>query len=388
MSAPSSGLDADLIILGGGCAGLSLASRLAVSQSTLRVLVLEGREHYEEDRTWCGWRTSSHPYQDCATAEWSRWRVSGAHETIERSSKQYLYEMIPADRFYDKSLRAIGNCATVSLVMAAHVLKVIPLAESVRVELLDGSIFTSKWLVDTRPRVTALSSPSLWQNFVGFVIQGSTALAERVGECPVLMEFQLAGTSAVQFVYVLPLGAGAHLCEWTRFSKERGEETVIEQQLLEWVGQNAGRNWFLGRREAGSLPMSLVPPQQRAAGRIVFAGTAGGGMRASTGYAFHSIQRWADACCDSLLAGGAPLPPSRNRVLDFMDDVFLRALQRTNSSGEAIFCSLFRYTAPDALVRFLSGQPRLTDYWPVMRSLPWIDFSLAALQSLSGAGVP
>jgi lycopene beta-cyclase len=134
--------------------------------------------------------------------------------------------------------------------------------------------------------------------------------------------------------------------------------------------------------------MSLVTRQLDTTRTVVLAGTAGGSMRASTGYAFHSIQRWADACCNALLAGEAPVPPLRNRVLDFMDDVFLRALQQQSSSGEDIFCGLFKHTEPDALVRFLSGQPRLADYWPVMRSLPWIDFSLAAFQSLSGAGVP
>ncbi len=388
MSAPSIHLDADLIILGGGCAGLSLASRLAASPSTLRVLVLEGREHYEEDRTWCGWRTASHPYQGCAVAAWPRWRITTNQETIERSSNRYPYEMIPADRFYAESCRVIRNSANVSIRMATHVASVFEQVGSVNIALPDGSIFSSRWLVDTRPSVTALRPPSLWQNFVGYVVHGSQTLAERIGDSPVLMDFQLPGTSAVQFIYVLPLGDDAYLCEWTRFSKEYGEETKIEQQLLEWVGKNAGQNWCLGRRESGSLPMSSVTKKLHRAGSIILAGTAGGSMRASTGYAFHSIQRWADACCGSLLAGEAPVPPLRNRTLDFMDDIFLRALQQRDSSGAAIFCSLFKHTEPDALVRFLSGQPRIADYWPVIRSLPWIDFSLAALQSLSGAGVP
>lgn len=387
MSVSSSGVDADLIILGGGCAGLSLAYRIAASGSPLRVLALEGRYHYEEDRTWCGWRTASHPYQECATAVWSRWRISGIEETIEGSSNRYPYEMIPADRFYEKSCRAIEKCNTVSLLMGANVSTVLSLARSVKVGLLDGRTFTSTWLIDTRPRVSTLTSPSLWQNFVGYVVKGSSTLAERVGECPVLMDFQSPGTSAVQFMYVLPVGAGAYLCEWTRFSKDRGEDAMIELELLEWVRQNAGQDWALGRRESGSLPMSLVSAKVRTNGPIVFAGTAGGGMRASTGYAFHSIQRWADTCCGALLAGGAPVPPIHTRTLDFMDDIFLRALQRKGGSGEAIFCGLFRHTAPDALIRFLSGQPRLTDYWPVMRSLPWVDFSIAAVQSLLGAGV-
>ena len=387
MSAPSIHLDADLIILGGGCAGLSLASRLAASRSKLRVVVLESRDHYEEDRTWCGWRIAPHPYQACAAAAWSQWRIVTTHETIERSSNRYPYEMIPADRFYAESCRVIESCTHVSLLMAATVSTVMEQVGSVSIALLDGRTFSTKWLVDTRPRMSVLSPPSLWQNFVGYVVHESEALAKRIGNSPVLMDFQSPGTSAVQFIYVLPLGAGAYLCEWTRFSKERGEQTKIEQQLREWVGENAGPHWILGRRESGSLPMSLVPRQLDAAGTIVVAGTAGGSMRASTGYAFHSIQRWADACCNALLAGEAPVPPLRNRALDFMDEVFLRALQQQGSSGEAIFCNLFKHTEPDVLVRFLSGQPQLADYWPVMRSLPWIDFSLAALQSLSGAGV-
>ncbi len=388
MSAPSLHLDADLIILGGGCAGLSLASRLATSGSTLRVLVLEERDHYEEDRTWCGWRTAPHPFEDCAVAAWPKWRIATTQETIERTSARYPYEMIPADRFYAESCRAIRGSATVSIAMAANVKTVRERAGSVSIGLLDGRTFSSKWLVDTRPRVTALRPPSLWQNFVGYVVNGSQALQERIGEFPVLMDFQVPGTSAVQFIYLLPLGGGAYLCEWTRFSKERGQKTQIEQQLLDWIGQNAGHGWSLGRQESGSLPMSLVRRNTHATGSIILAGTAGGSMRASTGYAFHSIQRWADACCIALMAGGAPVPPSRNRVLDLMDDVFLRALQQRSASGEAIFSRLFKNTEPDALVRFLSGEPRLADYWRVMCSLPWIGFSVAALQSLSGAGVP
>ena len=388
MSAPSIHLDADLIILGGGCAGLSLASRLAASGSALRVLVLEGRNHYEEDRTWCGWRTAPHPFQQCAVAAWPKWRIVSSRETIERNSVRYPYEMIPADRFYAESCRVIRNSATVSIAMAAHVATVREQAGSVSIGLLDGRTFSSAWVVDTRPQVTALSPPSLWQNFVGYVVHESQALAKRIGDSPVLMDFQVPGTSAVQFMYILPLAAGAYLCEWTRFSKKRGEEGTIERQLLEWISQNAGNSWYLGRRETGSLPMSLVSRKVRAAGLIVSAGMAGGSMRASTGYAFHSIQRWADLCCRALLAGAAPVPPSHNRILDFMDDVFLRALQQRSSAGEAIFCSLFKHTSPDALVRFLSGQPRIADYWHVVRSLPWLGFSLAALQSLSGAGVP
>ena len=52
--------DYDLIIIGGGCAGLSLARRLIEDESTLRVLILEHRDAYSDDRTWCFWENSDH----------------------------------------------------------------------------------------------------------------------------------------------------------------------------------------------------------------------------------------------------------------------------------------------------------------------------------------
>ena len=380
-------IDADLAILGGGCAGLSLATRLALSNSKLRVVVIEERARYEEDRTWCGWRTESHPYIDCAAALWPQWRIVSGQQNIERGSQRYLYEMIPADRFYKRSCNLIEQAPNISLMMQTSVISIDEQAESVKITTRDGKTVSSRWVIDTRPKVAPLTPPALWQNFVGYVVHDSQNLLEMLGDVPVLMSFQPKDTSAVQFVYLLPLNSGAYLCEWTRFSKERGQEQEIEQQVKQWIFANAGPHSTLGRRESGSLPMSAMERKMPPSQRIVSAGTAGGSMRASTGYAFHAIQRWADLCLRALLQGKPPVPPARHRPLEFMDDVFLRALQQRGSQGDQIFCNLFRYTPPDALIRFLTGQPRLADYWPVMRGLPWLQFSTAALQSLSGAGV-
>ncbi len=50
----------DLLILGGGCAGLSLASRLAeFGKDAPKVLIIEQRESYTNDRTWCFWDIES-----------------------------------------------------------------------------------------------------------------------------------------------------------------------------------------------------------------------------------------------------------------------------------------------------------------------------------------
>ncbi len=97
-------------------------------------------------------------------------------------------------------------------------------------------------------------------------------------------------------------------------------------------------------------------------------------MRISTGYAFHRIQRWADACAESILRHGTPLPPASNRLLDAMDELFLRVLQQPSTSAADMFTDLFASCPTDRLIRFLSGVPLASDLWPVASGLPWGKF--------------
>ena len=74
----------DLAILGGGCAGLSLArdiARLAPQTSGgRRVVVLEPRLRYENDRTWCGWFLADETQDPLVSRRWPAWRFSLGEE--------------------------------------------------------------------------------------------------------------------------------------------------------------------------------------------------------------------------------------------------------------------------------------------------------------------
>ena len=51
-----------LLILGGGCAGLSLALRLADGHFPYqKVIIIEKRDAYHNDRTWCFWDENDTP---------------------------------------------------------------------------------------------------------------------------------------------------------------------------------------------------------------------------------------------------------------------------------------------------------------------------------------
>lgn len=376
MSRPSTCGDADLIILGGGCAGLSLAANLADARTSLRVIVVEPRTTYHEDRTWCGWRLVPHAFADCVVASWNRWQVATPAGVIERNSAHYPYEMIRADLFYERAFRAIDRHPAMSFLAGRSAEHLTETANHVEVALSDGSTLSAPWIIDTRPPRQPIERPWLWQTFVGFVVEPDMPAGARFGSVPILMDFQPPDQAVAHFMYILPAGDGRFLCEWTRFSTSPDQLEDIEASLRAWLQEHAGAGWTLHRREQGSLPMALFPAD--AAGRIVAAGTRGGSLRASTGFAFHAIQRWAASCSASLQATGLPLRPPRNRMLDSMDAIFLEVLHEPSNSAMEVFRRLFEECPPDALVRFLAGMPHSSDLWPIIRSLPWGRFLRAA----------
>jgi len=67
----------DLMILGGGCAGLSLAMRLAqLGARCPQTVIVESRERYVNDLTLCFCGTPSAQLTSLVRHRWSRVRVS------------------------------------------------------------------------------------------------------------------------------------------------------------------------------------------------------------------------------------------------------------------------------------------------------------------------
>jgi lycopene beta-cyclase len=371
MKTHSLSYDAELIILGGGCAGLSLAARILEQCPDFPLLIVEPRIRYEEDRTWCGWRTAPHFFADCVVSQWREWRIVTSRGRLQLHSEAYPYELIRASLVYEKATAVIGASPGARTIAGAQAMQVHDVGEYVEVHLEDRRILRSPWVVDTRPQAQDLRKPWLWQNFVGYVVACKEPMQLSDG-VPTLMEFQPPGGAAAQFMYAIPFQDGRVLFECTRFSTLHGETQFLESELNRWLTQRFGDQWCVERREAASLPMA--PAVRSTQQRVIHAGTRGGSTRISTGYAFHRIQRWADVCSAAVLQDGAPVPPQANRLLDGMDELFLRVLQDPSTSADELFGDLFASCPTDCLIRFLSGIPRVSDLWPVVRGLPWGKF--------------
>lgn len=376
----------DIVILGGGLAGLSLGVRLAALPH-LRTLILEPREAYVRDRTWCYWRLHDHPFGDAVAARWTRWEAlqrngSGDVRRAVQDSALLPYEMIPADRLYAHAQEVIASAPHVELRMGAKADAVRDLGDRVEVETQTGRI-DARLVFDSRPPVPRAGA--LEQIFLGQEIVAAEPVFDpgRV----TLMDFAVPQQpGAVHFLYVLPTSTTTALVEDTWLAPSSAAlpdyRTTIRTYLRERFGLT---DYSVTFEETGAIPMDTELQAEQGGGRIVKVGAAGGAVKPSSGYAFLATQRMADRLVADL-AAGRPIRPvqPRSAVARWMDDVLLTALRRQPEVAPRLFASLFARCRPEPLVRFLNDVGSASDTARVIAAMPKLPMIAAFAAHLRG----
>ena len=98
--------DFDYIILGGGCAGLSLAYELDINKklNDKTLAIVETRDIYKRDKTWSFWKVLDHNFDDCVIKSWNNFSVNTKIGSVEINNKEYPYQTIDSGLFYNKIL--------------------------------------------------------------------------------------------------------------------------------------------------------------------------------------------------------------------------------------------------------------------------------------------
>ena len=371
----------DLIILGGGCAGLSLAARLAsASLPGCRTLVVESRTHYTNDRSWCFWVDEQSNGAYTVERQWSRMRLTSGVQTTLVDCGLTPYQMLTAENFYGAVLSVISQAQNITLKVGTAVLTTpIKIDGSWRVST-DAGVFSGRMVVDTRPQqLPERDGALLWQSFYGQEIECDSPVFDAA--CMDLMNFLPADSSCIPFVYVLPISPTRALVEVTVFGASPLAPAALRQSLDTAVAQRTGAAPSrVVRSEHGILPMGLVKPAQHPDPSRVRVGLTAGAARPSTGYAFQRIQRWAQDCALSISTTGLPVGHRPDPApLRAMDRLFLDVLRADPQGGGQIFFSLFSAAHTPRVIRFLSGLGRVDDALAVVAAMPFKPFIRAAL---------
>lgn len=361
----------DLVVIGGGLAGLSLALRLARAGYAGQLRVVEPREAYLDDRSWAFWTPDGSALPVPACRHWDRWRFSrrdGAR--VVQSAPGWRYVYVRSLDVYQAAQGAIAAMPNAKLMCGVRAGAIDRVADRFTVETSAGAL-SARHVVDTRPpSATQWAGTPMFQSFAGREI----ALAQPGlddGEVELMTDMR-ADAHGFVFSYVLPLSPTRALVEATRFSAQPLGAGVLAADLGALLSARGWSQAEVIRSEAARLPMGLPRAGEDAGpAGVVRAGMAAGALRAASGYGFQRIQAWAERCANAVMAGGAPVGhPAEPRLRAWMDRVFLQALVTAPARTPDFFMGLASTVPGPAFVRFMSDRAGWGDHARVIAGLP------------------
>ncbi|MFI1292813.1 lycopene cyclase family protein [Streptomyces sp. NPDC088353] len=361
----------DVVIVGGGASGLSLAHHLTATGSCT-VTVVEAPEgpRRPPERTWCYWDQGTGDFDEAVCASWSRLRVHGTDgDAVTVNPSPLRYRMIRSSAFerlvHARLARSLGGHL---LRATADTVRGTPDGAEVRCTAADGRTLTlrARHVFDSRPpRALPPARTQLMQHFRGwFVRTDKDRFDPTVAD---LMDFRVPQPHhGLAFGYVLPLAPDRALVEYTEFSRTPLTTAAYEGALIRYCGDTLElRSYAVESAEQGVIPMTDARFPRRMGPAVFRIGTAGGATRPATGYTFAAVQRQSRAIAAALRGGHAQVPAPHGRRALAMDAVLLRALDTGRISGPEFFTGLFRGVPAHRLLRFLDGATSFWEEWGI-----------------------
>jgi lycopene beta-cyclase len=369
----------DYIIAGGGMAGLSLAFLL--NESSLRdkkILVIDREIKNQNDHTWCFWENGKGNFEEIVYRKWNSVWFHGTNNFSKLLPlENYNYKMIRAVDFYQFIFTKLNQNNSFTIIQA-DILDV----ENGFVKSDKGDFEAREFVFDSSHK-KSYDNPkyqNMAQPFLGFVIETGEDVFEP--NEATLFDFRIEQKGECRFVYVLPISSKKALVEFTIFAKAIPERSEFESELKKYIRDVLKiENYEISEREFGVIPMSDEPHEQFPSPKTIRIGTSGGYVKASTGYSFQRTQRRLKNIV-KLLENRQKLETKKRTWKSFMDSVLLNVLLTGKHSADDVFTHLFERNRAKDVLKFLDEDTRLAEDYGIMRSVPIVPFSKAAIETI------
>ena len=341
----------DYIIIGGGCAGLSLAYELDIYEKLKdkTLAIIEPRSEYKKDKTWSFWRVIPHNFEDCVKKSWENFSINIPGKTNYLECKNYPYQSIDSGLFYEKINNRLKENKNISF-----------FKDISEINTKNSFIFNSV------PEIQK-SYLNLWQHFCGIEIETKNNFFDE--EIFNLMDFDCEQRESVHFFYTLPYSKNKALIETTWLSKMNdNSQKDYDSQIKDYIENHLKiKNYDITYKEVGAIPL-FYPSYKKEKNKINI-GTAGGMTRLSTGYTFLNIQEHSKFIRENIEHISTTIRFEISKKYQFLDDIFLRVLDNHPEKMSDIFFKMFK-ASPKTVIKFLSNKSNFFDDLKIILKMP------------------
>ena len=343
--------DFNYTIIGGGCAGLSLAYELDIHKKldNKTLAIIEPRLEYKKDKTWSFWKVSSHNFEDCIKKSWQDFSINIPNKTKYLECNDYPYQSIDSGLFYEKIINKLKQNKNISF-----------FKDIKEVKLENSFIFNSV-------PVLKVNEDSLWQHFSGVEIETKNNFFD--DEIINLMDFDCEQRSSVHFFYTLPYSKNKAMVETTWLSKMNDvSQKDYNKQLKNYIENHLNlKNYKITYKEEGAIPL-FYPSYEQEKNKINI-GTAGGMTRLSTGYTFLNIQEHSKYIRENIENISKAKKFEISKKYQFLDDIFLRVLKENPEMMTNIFFKMFK-SPSKTVIKFLSNKSNFLEDLSIILKMP------------------
>ena len=353
--------DFDYIIIGGGCAGLSLAYELDVHEKLRNktLAIIEPRAQYKRDKTWSFWKVNPHNFDDCVKKSWEHFTINIPGETNHLKCRDYPYQSIDSGLFYEKINNKLKENNNISFF-----------------KNIDEVNTKNSFIFNSVPNIKKKYF-NLWQHFCGVEIETKkNSFDEEIFN---LMEFDCEQRESVHFFYTLPYTKNRALVETTWLSKMNdNSQKDYENQINNYIKNNLKiKNYEITYKEEGAIP--LFYPLNKNEKNKINIGTAGGMTRLSTGYTFLNIQEHSKYIRENIDNISNAKKFEIDKKYQFLDEIFLRVLKKNPEKMSDIFFRMFK-TSPKTVIKFLSNKSNFLEDLRIIFKMPKLIFIKALFE--------
>ena len=344
----------DYIIIGGGCAGLSLAYELEINNKLIdkTLAIIEPRFEYRRDKTWSFWKTFNHSFDDCVIKSWNNFSINTSFNSHELRSVKFPYQSIDSGLFYKK----INNKLSLNKNIEFH-------------KNINETNTAKSFIFNSVPEPVANKS-KLWQHFQGVEIETTKNIFDE--EIINLMDFNCEQKKNVHFFYTLPFSKNKALIETTWLSNLNDSSlTDYETQIKNYIESNLGiKNYIIKYKEEGAIP--LFYPLYFKENNKINIGSAGGMTRLSTGYTFLNIQEHSRYISKNIENINKVKNYTIGKKYKFLDQILLKVLKKYPQRMPDIFFKMFNGST-NTVIKFLSNKSNFFEDLLIILKMPkWI----------------